>query len=41
MLDIFERRRKYNVPVPMSRSLELNNYILEIIGNTKEWIEKV
>jgi len=37
---IFERRRKYNIPVPFSRSVELNQYIIDVIGGLKVWFQK-
>mmetsp|Transcript_10630 Transcript_10630/g.14560 ORF Transcript_10630/g.14560 Transcript_10630/m.14560 type:complete len:233 (-) Transcript_10630:112-810(-) len=38
--EIFERRRKYCVPVPMSRSKILNEYISEVLLSLQPWIEK-
>lgn len=33
---LFERRRKYNVPVQMSRHPDLNTYILEVVNHVKK-----
>ncbi len=38
---VFEWRRKYNVPVAMSKSQELNEYIGQVVESLKPWIEKV
>ncbi|CAM9259090.1 unnamed protein product, partial [Pylaiella littoralis] len=38
--DIFERRRKYGVPVWMSRHPELNNYIYEVLLRAKTLMER-
>eukprot|EP00903_Cladosiphon_okamuranus_P017527 g16142.t1 len=37
--DIFERRRKYGVPVWMSRHPELNSYIYEVLLRTRSLME--
>eukprot|EP01116_Phalansterium_solitarium_P005235 TRINITY_DN16691_c0_g1_i1.p1 TRINITY_DN16691_c0_g1~~TRINITY_DN16691_c0_g1_i1.p1 ORF type:complete len:245 (+),score=68.78 TRINITY_DN16691_c0_g1_i1:121-855(+) len=37
---VFERRRKYNLPVMMSRSPELNEYIVEVVASLRPWLEK-
>jgi hypothetical protein len=38
--EIFERRRKFNVIVPRSRSKLLNEYIQEALDEMKEWLLK-
>ncbi|CAM9202921.1 unnamed protein product [Hapterophycus canaliculatus] len=38
--DIFERRRKYGVPVWMSRHPELNSYIYQVLIRTKSLMER-
>ena len=38
--EIFEFRRKWNVPVVRSRSKLLNQYIQEAISTMKDWIAK-
>lgn len=38
--EIFEKRRKYGIPVPFSRSIQLNNYINEILLSLKDWLLK-
>ena len=37
---VFQRRRKYNVPVQMSGHPELNQYIRDVLGSIRPLIEK-
>lgn len=37
----FERRKKYDVPVRMSRHPELNEYIAQVLKNARPWIVDV
>ena len=37
---LFERRKKYGVPVQMSRHPELNSYILSVLESITPWMEK-
>jgi len=39
-IEIFERRRKYNVPVAMSRSQSLNQYIGQALNSLRDWMLK-
>jgi mitotic spindle assembly checkpoint protein MAD2B len=40
-IEMFERRRKYEVPVWMSRHPELNEYIYQVLDNIKPLLVKV
>ena len=37
---VFQRRRKYNVPVQMCGHPELNQYIRDVLGSIRPLIEK-
>eukprot|EP00729_Bicosta_minor_P011343 gene11343-5431_t len=37
---LFERRKKYGVPVQMSRHPELNSYILSVLESITPWMQK-
>eukprot|EP00039_Didymoeca_costata_P022028 m.3488 g.3488 ORF g.3488 m.3488 type:complete len:203 (-) comp2780_c0_seq1:174-782(-) len=38
--ELFERRKKYEVPIQMSRHPELNSYILSVISSLSPWIKQ-
>jgi len=38
--EIFERRRKFNVPVRQSRHKDLNDYISGAVADMKQWMDK-
>jgi len=38
--ELFEKKRKYNITVYISRSLELNKYIATLVDDIRSWVNK-
>eukprot|EP00656_Telonema_subtile_P014176 TRINITY_DN17228_c0_g1_i3.p1 TRINITY_DN17228_c0_g1~~TRINITY_DN17228_c0_g1_i3.p1 ORF type:complete len:106 (+),score=24.72 TRINITY_DN17228_c0_g1_i3:75-392(+) len=39
--EVFEKRKRYGIPVWMSRHPELNQYISDFIQSTRPWLQQV